>query len=323
MQIPEVVRQVFDAFPIWEHPPVKQLAPDTKQELDERVFNFSASKNSINDSRFFKIGCYNVFKHKESQSYLATDPMCLSIELKLGLDYHLKLPKEHFTHSYTTNRNSLFMLSYNAAKDGVLPILIEEGVDNKRKRAIKTFDDIQNEFFNGIESSTEIMLLTLVDTVIYDYWMTSLLFEFSEETQHQILYFDYQDTSKKIVNQLKFNTLLQQLVRRNGFNLRNPAITRYVDSYRTLSGILHPKLGRAVNIERERNLKECKLAISSLLSILSSKKTKFFNGDQGPGYLDIKLAAYTVLFDEFYSGSIFSDSTQLESHSKDVLKYCL
>lgn len=325
-QVPGPVKEVFDKFPLVQYPAVKQLTPDTKSEILKRNYSYSVSTASekSDQSTFFKIGTYNIFQNEEN-TCLATEPMCLSLELYLAIKNKIKLPKLNNERT-DQNRNSLFLLSHHANAQGYLPIYIEEDQKKKSKRLIKDSQSINETLISRIESSSELMLITLVDNVIYDYWITSVLFEFSEAIQNQIFLFQ-EEESQKIVNSWGLSHLLSQLVYRNGFDLRNPAITRQfqADAHSVFAKRL-PKYNRAVEFEKERNLKEFKHAMENLNSILIRRGTKCFNGDTQPGLLDVKMASYVTLILKFGQETsileVVQDYNKLIEHAKAVIRYC-
>lgn len=325
-QVPGPVKDLFDKFPLVQYPAVKQLTPDTKSEILKRNYSYSVStaEEKANQSTFFKIGTYNVFQNEEN-TFLATDPMCLSLELYLAIKNEVKLPKLNNDHT-DQNRNSLFLMSHHANAQGYLPIYIEEDQKKRSKRLIKDSQSINETLISRIESSSDLMLITLVDNVIYDYWITSVLFEFSTEIQSQIFLFQ-EEESQKIVNSWGLPHLLSQLVYRNGYDLRNPAITRQfqTDAHSVLAKRL-PKYNRATEFEKERNYKEFKHAVDNLSSIFIRRATKYFNGESQPGLLDVKVASYTTLILKFGQDSSIVEVVQeygkLIEHAKAVIRYC-
>lgn len=125
-KVPGPVKDLFDQFPLVQYPAVKQLTPETKSEILKRNYSYSApsSQNPSQSTTSFKLGTYNVFQ-TEDNTFLATDPLCLSIELYLAIKNGIKLPKLNNDHT-DQSRNSLFLLSHHSSSNGYLPIYIEE-----------------------------------------------------------------------------------------------------------------------------------------------------------------------------------------------------
>lgn len=323
-QVPTPVRDLFDRFPLVQYPAVKQLTPDTKTEILKRNYCYSESTSSKHNSTSFKLGVYNTFQ-AEDNTILATDPLSLSAELYLSIKNDVKLPKLNNDHT-DQNRSSLFLLSYHAGSQGYLPIYIEEDFKKRHKRLIKDSQSINETLLSRVESSSELMLVTLVDNVVYDYWLSSVLFDFSVEVQSQIFHFQ-EDPAQIAVNSWGLGQLLSQLVFRNGFDLRNPSITRQFqsDGYSIIAKKIK-KYSRGVEFEQERNAKEFEHAIDNLTSILVKRGTQFFNGDSQPGLLDVKVASYITLISKFGDGTpikqVINDYTKLSEHSDSVIKFC-
>lgn len=328
-QVPGPVKDLFDRFPLVQYPAVKQLTPDTKNEILKRNYSYSASsssstQSSIQKSTSFKLGTYNIFQ-TDDNTFLATDPLCLSVELYLAIKNAIKLPKLNNDHT-DQSRNSLFLLSHHANSHGYLPIYIEEDSKMKSKRLIKDSESINETLLAKVESSSELMLITLVDNVIYDYWITSVLFDFTTEVQSQIFQF-HDDRAQEVINLWGLSHLLSQLVFRNGFDVRNPSISRQFqsDAYSLITMRFH-KYSRAIDFEKERNFKEYNHAMENLHSILVKRGTKFYDGDSKPGLLDVKLSSYVTLIQKFGAphaiSKVVHNYPQLIEHAQEVIKYC-
>ncbi|CCH44070.1 Sorting assembly machinery [Wickerhamomyces ciferrii] len=325
LKVPAPVKELFDKFPVEQYPAVKQLTPDTKKEIVNRNYSFSVSSDDkTNGLVTFKLGTYNVY-HLDDNTVLATDPLCLIAELALSIKNNIKLPKLNNDKS-DSNRNSLFLLSHHANSQGFLPIYVEEENHKKSNRLIKDSQSIDEILLSRVQSSSELMLITLVDNVVYDFWITSVLFEFSKEVQQEIFTFST-SSQQHYVNSWGIDTLLSQLLTRNAFDLRNPAITKQYqnDPYSILTKRL-PKYGKAVDFEKERNGKEFAHAMENLNSILVKRGTTFFNGDSKPGLLDVKIASYITLVQKYGPGTVIYDVVQryesLVKHADSVIQFC-
>ncbi|CAM9018889.1 unnamed protein product [Wickerhamomyces anomalus] len=325
-KVPGPVKDLFDKFPLVQYPAVKQLTPETKSEILKRNYSYSASssENSSQTTTSFKLGTYNVFQ-TEDNTFLATDPLCLSIELYLAIKNGIKLPKLNNDHT-DQSRNSLFLLSHHSSSNGYLPIYIEEDSKRKSKRLIKDSQSINETLLTSVKSSSELMLITLVDNVIYDYWITSVLFNFNTDVQTQIFQF-HDEPAQQRVNLWGLGNLLSQLVYRNGFDVRNPAIARQfqADAYSLITKQFR-KYSRAVEFEKQRNYKEFLHAIENLQSILLKRNTRFFNGDVQPGLLDVKISSYVTLIIKFGENhdisKVLHNNGLLVEHAQAVIKYC-
>ncbi|ONH66940.1 Sorting assembly machinery 35 kDa subunit [Cyberlindnera fabianii] len=323
LKVPEPVRELFDAFPRHKYPAIRQHTALEKQAFEERRFSYSAS--SLQDGTHFTLVVYNVFQTPE-QTYLATDPLCLSAELALALRNNNSLPKVNHDHA-DKSRNAVFIASHHAHPEGHLPLYVEEDALRKSRRITKDSVSVQETLVSRVDSSSELMLITLVDSVVYDAWMTAVLFDIDDSVKSEI--YQYQQSSEfNLVNRAGLSGLLSQLVTRNNFALRNRQIVRAFDS--TVSSVLvHAVLrrnDRGVEFEKQRNYREFSHALQSIDAILSRKGTQFFSANEKPGLLDIKLASYVTLIQKFMLGTSLHETLDeypgLKTHAVTVVKAC-
>lgn len=311
IQVPGPIKYLFDTFPLKTYPAVPQHSSDEELQIENRLFAYSSPSSS---SSHFKLGVYNVIQTDQT-TYIATDPLCLTAELALSLQNDIKLPK--FNNNHHISNNSLFLLSHNSNKQGQLPIYIEQ--DNKSgKRIVKDHQSLNELYCSKIESSVELMLITLCDCVLYDFWTSVVLLNLNREEQSEIYQFNDGTEGSKLTNKLSLPSLLNNLCYRNGFNFRNPNITKNSDFNLFVSK-------ESVQKEQGRILKEFKKTIEDLNNILLKKGTNFFNGD-GPGLLDVKLSSYLILINKFFKKEereLIDSYPLLIKHSNDVLKVCM
>jgi sorting and assembly machinery component 35 len=315
MKVPEPLRQVFDSVPLHEFPPVRQLAAQEKEAVEQRHHRYSVKTSSTK----FTLCVYNVYQ-ADDNTYLATDPLCLAVELALGHTNGITIPKVNNDH-LDKSRDSVFIVSHHAHPDGHLPLYVEE--DNKR-RITKDYVHIQDSLMNSVKSSSEIMLISLVDSVIYDSWITTLLFECDTTLKSQI-YIHEPTENYELVNSLGVHSLVNCLIHRNGFELRNPHITKlYEHDTTSFLASFFPKNQRGVAFEKERNQRELEHALDNLENILAKKQSQFFSDSLG--LLDIKLASYVTLCEKFMKDTsmyqVLSQHELLLAHARQVLKQC-
>jgi sorting and assembly machinery component 35 len=317
MQVPQPVKQLFDHFPLKTYPPVPQLASDEKQQIEHRLFSYSASAST--SSSQFKLGVYNVIQMTDKTTYIATDPLCLAAELSLSLQNDIKLPKINNKHHLANN--SLFLLSHHSNKQAQLPIYIEQDPRSKSKRIVRDHQSMNELYCSRVESSSELMLITLADCVLYDIWTATVLLDLAPEKQSEIYQFSDGSEGAALTNRWALSSLLTQLCFRNGFNWRNRNITEKFES-----GIFTRTSKSAIAKEKSRIRAEFVKIIEDLNHVLVQKDTDFFNGE-GPGLLDVKVASYLILIDKFLAGhdtcDVVNKYPALKAHSQAVLKVCV
>lgn len=312
MDIPTPLKTLFDSVPLSRLSPVRQHTNQEKLELSQRHHRYSVKQSSTH----FTLCVYNVYQ--EDSTYLATDPLCLTAELALGRKNNITLPKLNNDHMDKT-RDSVCIVSHHVHPEGHLPLYIEQD----KKRITRDYTHVQEALMQSVESSTETMLISLVDCVFYDAWLHSLLFECDAEIQALIYTFD--STPKHhLVNRWALGSVLSSLCTRNGFHLRNPHTARIFQGDWThviLSKL--PKSYRGVQFEKDRSARGLKHALVNLENILSKKGEAF---SQPVGLLDLKLASYITLWTKFMphtpTYSTIKPHELLIAHARHVLKQC-
>lgn len=159
MKIPQPLEKIFDRFPLQTYP----SAPNQGNGLSKVHF---VAKLSKQPSSHFTLGVHSIRKVevRGSTRYLATDPAGLAAALILCHRHGLGLPTE--THQ-SLSPHSIASMSYLAAQDNQLPILVEtSGVTTKcvtlssqivlavasRSFATAAIDATLNSFLDGLQT---------------------------------------------------------------------------------------------------------------------------------------------------------------------------
>ncbi|KAG7905645.1 hypothetical protein KL907_002792 [Ogataea polymorpha] len=262
MGISAPIKQVLSKFPL-------VVYPSDNKDVDMPAAKL-AFRNSRESRNTFNLGVYNVVPLSFDNNVAASlDPVCFYCMLLLAYKQGYKLP--HLDDE--GSGNCISVLSYHSAVDGQLPILVEDEDDRKERklrRKIRSAATIEKFNLSTVSNPKELMYIQLVDTRLYDYFMAKVL--------------RISATSIYSQSNTPFNSALGHLVRRNGFSLRNPAISaQYTDS-------VHLPLKyttQAIQKEHDRCDREGKQLLEWLEGLLEDEL--FFDK---PGVLDFKLAAY-------------------------------
>lgn len=320
MTIPEPLRLLFDTFPISQLPSVVQHTAQEKVALEKRQYRYS-QRRSASPLTKFTVCVHNVYK-ADDNSYLATDPLCLTVQLAMCLKLDVSIPKVNHDH-LDKSRDLLFVVNHHACEQ--LPLYLEDEDGSSKHQVVRDYNYLQDSLIQSlVTSSTELMLITLVDCVLYDSWVTTLLFEMDSK-QLCSMYIHDITANHTFVNSLSLPQLSHSLIHRNGFNLRNPHITKLYDSIYTW------RTDKYVSFEKERNLRELHHALENLETILSKKNSDFFHiktsdKDKSIGLLDVKLASYITLCEQFMEGTTMYNTLLghhlLREHARQVVKQC-
>ncbi|SCU91728.1 LADA_0F11672g1_1 [Lachancea dasiensis] len=284
LQVPGPVKSLFDKLPLQQYDPVDKRDDALEYELRSRTYDFQgpqAAQKSANDT--FQLGVYQVRYDSISNCYLASDPWCLFTQLSLCKKNDLKLNtkgnnmSDQKTSSGSYLPHSVFEVSPLASNDGFLPILIE-GHTTRNVRSSSSIYQILN---SRLSTSEELMYVLLLDSIVYDCYMTKVLYEL-KVSQFLSLYAGH---CSKAVDPFVYHTLCEELSKRNGFALRHrenatvPA--RYLDISQRSSNF------QLIVGRRQENCQQTLIQFQDLLG-----KFKFFRDASDPSYLDLKLASY-------------------------------
>ncbi|CAI4063738.1 SAM complex subunit SAM35 SKDI_08G1310 [Saccharomyces kudriavzevii IFO 1802] len=288
--VPMPVKRMFDAFPVQVYPAQADKDKTVTFEVQRRSYAFA--KRSDEDLEFtvedkYTLGVYNVFSEATTGAVLATDPWCLCVELALCQKNGLRLPtqsQERGTSHYCSHE--LTVLSRLCNPDETLPILVE----GYKKRIVRSTNVI-NETMRSrlLDDSEQLMYHMLLDTVLYDCWITQILF-CTSNAQFMELYSSQRindsistplDLENSLLNKLSANSLKMSLLQRNKFHLRHREIVKGMHAiYHNRHNTINEK--KTLNVLFENS----KRVLSDLNGCLRST-------DQ-PTPLNLKIASYIL-----------------------------
>ncbi|KAH3677137.1 hypothetical protein WICMUC_001892 [Wickerhamomyces mucosus] len=320
-KVPTPVKDLFDKFPLVEYPATQQLTSDEKDSIKSRTFNYINTPSSIKSQYSFKLGVYNTFLYDDNL-VLSSDPLCLSLQISLALNNNLKLSKSS-TDIIDLKKNSIYILNENATPEGILPIYIEENAKNN-KTLVKNYESVNESLMLKVNSNKELILINLVDFIIYDYYIISVLFQTSKETQSLIYQFE-SSQQDKFLNKLHLSQSLSNLIKRNGFTIRYPNISTHFSfsSKLYISSFLQSS-SQAINHEIIQAYESFKEALENLFNIYDKSGFIFFNNNEIPNLIDVKLSSYILVSGKLLKGSNFDKEflkyPKLQKLSRDVLR---
>lgn len=281
--VPGPVKTLFDQFPLNTYPPVPKRDDAMSQEFAQRTYDFQGP-NSIQDdiNNTFTLGVYNVFHDSNLDVALATDPWCLYAELSLCKKNSLKLPQLMRAESGKPSKpqQRMALLSPLATQSESLPILVE----GYNKRFIRSSDSIQQTLKSrAAEDPQQLIYISLLDHVIYDCWITQVLFHLEDQDFFKLYSYELPECGNRFVQRLAVYNLKLSLIRRNQFHLRHKVLAKNLEStavsYRaaTLPEILDPIL------------KRCQRVLTQFDKLLRDKPFA-----SSPTYLELKIASYVL-----------------------------
>lgn len=310
-QVPKPVKAIFDKFPLETYPPVQKCDDATAYKQEERTFYLASTRGSQQlPNETFKLGVYNVFEEPNSKCILASDPWCLFTQLALCKKNDLKLCSKDSVKN-ASRQHSICILSQSAALNSRLPILVE----GSSKRNVRSTESI-NEILNSRVSDPErIMYMCLLDTTVYDCWVSQVLLRTSNVRFLEI-YYDKPHQSKALEKFVMINCKVS-LMKRNNFYLRHSEIFKNIKS---------ATFYNSRNVDNLVNslFTSCEKVLSQFQELLGSDA--FFLKGIVPTYLDIKIASYIVCILNLEDGNplhehVLQNCGSLIRHAEEVIKY--
>lgn len=282
--VPGPVKALFDHFPLQTYPSISKRDEAMNYELAQRTYDFqgpNALQADINDT--FTLGVYNTFQEPSSDVALATDPWCLYAQLSLCKKNSLKLPRATKAESNRPSkpRQKMALLSPLATQNESLPILVE----GYNKRFIRSSDDIHDSLKSrAAEDPPQLMYISLLEHVIYDCWMTQVLYHLNNDDFLKLYSFEScPGRNNLLVQRLAVQGLKASLIKRNEFFLRHKVLAQNIEStgvsYNStnLLEILDPILER------------CRKVFLQFEKLFQSKQFV-----DSPTHLELKIASYVL-----------------------------
>ncbi|ODV86483.1 hypothetical protein CANARDRAFT_22373 [[Candida] arabinofermentans NRRL YB-2248] len=333
--VPQTFKDTLAKFPLKTYPPEAVEIPELKNAFVHRQFKFRASSTSKDktSSEFskFNLGVYNITPLSYDANVAASlDPVCFYAMLLLASKTKSKLPLLSGSDLSTEQSlGSVSLLSYHSSIEGELPILVEDEQNKKLKkitRKIRSTATIDKFSLSSVENPKEIMFTKLLDTRVYDFFMSCVFESFPDDLKLRLYSLNKNDSSPSVdesltvFDRLTLPSILAYATRRYNFNVRNPSIAY---KYLQLVPVRPHYLAEAIKSEIARCSEEGLETLRSFASYLDAAKTPYFFGNE-PSVFDFKLAAMIHCIVNIEKCDAFtyvsSNAPSLVEHSERVIR---
>ncbi|EDO18653.1 hypothetical protein Kpol_1055p9 [Vanderwaltozyma polyspora DSM 70294] len=295
-KVPPMVKTVFDEFPLKNYGPLENEDVSLSKSIKDRKFYFHGEPlaGTSGENRVI-LGIYNVFEHPRTHDVLATDPWCLFVQFALCKKNLLKLPNfNKRVESPDGSKPCIGILSPLTVQDEKLPVLVE----GYKKRYIRSCFNIKASIEAKLyDDPEEYMYMNLLDTVIYDHWMITVLFNISNEDFLKL----YSVNQGKVDN-FQVKDMKIALLNRNSFDARHPEIAY---AFKSPTGTLCnkskiAKVSKLIQDDSEKTM----LQIQNKITMNQNQNQKTSNNntkrlmsnekESSPSYVDLKLCGYLL-----------------------------
>ena len=279
--------------------------------ISNRSVHFrEANPSKLNNNDVFQLGVYQIVKDASTGILIASDPWGLFAELSLCKKNSLQLPVAEDRASRNFNsQHSMCILSPRASVNNSLPILIE----GYSKRHVRSTESINEILYSKFTASEDTMYLKLLNTIIYDGYMTDLLVNVPGQRFCELYaYIDKKDHS--ITNSFSSQETKRQLTARNGYNLRHSIISTMLgDHFSVSKGSILDLSGTVIN-----------QSITCLKTFQTHWAENRLNSSKGTGgdlyeYIDLVLASYVMSIAQLGPESIINQ--WLQSEGSNLLRF--
>lgn len=282
--VPSPIKALFEQFPLVTYRPISKQDDYMRDEIRSRKYAFQGpNAKQQTPNNVFTLGVYNVFTDSNTSCALATDPICLYAQFALSKKNSLSLPKASSLYEEKGYQHSIGLISHDASSRETLPILIE----GYSERSIRSSEGIDEVLRSRVSDDPEqLMYITMLDHVVYDCWITQVIYHTTEE-QFLTLY-SYNSRDRNIcLNRLATSSMKSALVKRNEFHLRHKELVKNIES--------------PLNVYKARSLEQllrpifekCMRTLLQFQEILGEKPF-FSTTDGSPTYLELKIASYVL-----------------------------
>ncbi|SCU83684.1 LAMI_0C04170g1_1 [Lachancea mirantina] len=295
--VPGPVKAIFNKFPLQMYPPVASDYEDFEGDESMRRSYFEG-QNAVQTSGAdtFALGVYNVFEHGDTSRLLASDPWCLFTQLALCRKSRLKLGTraglggaqrtKQSTKQSTAPQHSMVTLSPLAAVDASLPVLIE----GSSRRFVRSTEGINEILRSRIKDCEDVVYAALWDSVVYDAWIAETVFGAPRDHVLRTYAFDYK-ANGAVLSYVSRRNVTMALLKRNGFELRHAALSRYADS--PAGPMAGPMAGPVAGL-LDPIVENAQRTLQQFESLLADDEQTFFSSSDSAGMLDLKVASYTT-----------------------------
>lgn len=218
LQVPQWVKSVFNTFPLttYEATPLGD-----QSDIEKSRFYFTSDDPEKAPDHNFILGVDGVIG--VNLKILPSTPVALAHALILCYKNGLKLPRENS--KFKTSPHSILSLSYLAAANNELPIIIETNERTQVRNVIPKKGLLASIVTNNnFESDSKAKLINnMVDSYIQDLWILTLISEPEARKEYERI-FNWNAGAKKSENMTFLQTLAvqEEIPEWNDFRTRNP-----------------------------------------------------------------------------------------------------
>lgn len=282
------------------------------------AFNTEENTNST-----FNLGVYNLINI--DNSLIPIDPLCLLTLLSI-----LKKENGHFptvddevtTALNPCTKSTISILSYHAAVDDQLPILIEDHKNKRTKSIIRNIhhSKVINVLNTSKLTTTDRLVFVSINEKLFDFYTLSILNLNDCEILKYYSLFNYTFTLNPILPVAKLMALKIRvhLLKRNEFHQRNPSIYSYfTNTINTKSNKL------AYEQDSIKILQNGKDILNDLNNVFEFQS--FWDEDsENANILDFQIASYVYCIDHMSKNislfeNILSEYPNLLTYSKGII----
>lgn len=254
-------------------------------EIKSRRFAFQGSNSyKDNPNSVFTLGVYNLFTESGTNCLLATDPYCLYAQFALCKKNSLAMPSGQYDAIEGKRyQHSIALVSHCASIKESLPILIE----GYSKRFIRSPEGIDEVLRSRVSNDSEqLMYIIMLDHVVYDCWITQVIYHTTEEQFLKLYSFD-SDQTNALLNRVRIADMKSALVKRNEFHLRHRELVKNIES------TLNVYKARSLEHLLQPIFEKCKRTLLQFQEILG--EAPFISvEDASPTYLELKISSYVL-----------------------------
>ncbi|AMD19766.1 HCL385Wp [Eremothecium sinecaudum] len=327
MQVPAVLKQVFDTFPLATYNNNMPKNDEAlKQELQHRTYAFqgaATAKKSVDNPR--KLVVHNITTHNNTGAVLSADPWCLFAQLMFCKINSLKLPSSDTSKEPSRSNgahDTIFVGSHYSSPHEKLPYLVYGSKTQSDRSSISLHKALTYD--SASENSVEKMYIALLDTTLNDFYVSQLLFEISDHLLVQ-LYYPYYKKPSALFDWLVLRPIQLYLIERCDFSLRNMELALLMSS-RFMGRKINPTpLTSKLQESGETVLLQFQdlLGSNDYIPTTTEDDQAKASENASPGLLDLKLASYIFCIGLLEGSPLkkFVDENcqQLQQHAERVI----
>lgn len=317
LQIPPLVKNVFDSFPLRKYGPVLNSSDQSNEDC---ICFGQASPNAENQ---FILAVNQTFEYSINDKVvlLPVDPHALACTLILCHKNKLTLPRKCIKNKDAKSANSMIKVNYHASPDKMLPMLVENNI-KLQTREVRSSESIKRliQSDNLFENDPIAKLINqMLDTELYDLWILCLLTELlpnhDNEKLRRLFYLDDLPLSNDYTAKLITRSIYNVIPCWNNFQVR------YSELFHESLGdkFSWKELSELLNVESPFS-RELRTSFSGLYSeLLANFKRKIpliykYTSSQeltkSKSIVALKFYSFVIIVDQFAAGTNLSKSLE-------------